>query len=141
MTMVFSTPDSNLLKAVKPGDKVKFDAEQINGQLVLTKIEPAKQPAVNLKAPEGTRHERAVSYRNSWDGNSCLLWAHSVFAWCCDGGPGSQASCSSSRTRECAPAISAADSRRRVLNSLLGNLKIVDHDDILALEGRGEASS
>jgi hypothetical protein len=25
---------------------------------------------VNLKAPEGTRHERAVSYRNSWDGNS-----------------------------------------------------------------------
>ena len=44
MTMVFSTPDSNLLKAVKPGDKVKFDAERINGQLVVTKIEPAKQP-------------------------------------------------------------------------------------------------
>jgi Cu(I)/Ag(I) efflux system periplasmic protein CusF len=44
MTMVFSTPDSNLLKAVKSGDKVKFDAERINGQLVVTKIEPAKQP-------------------------------------------------------------------------------------------------
>ena len=38
----FSTPDSNLLKAVKPGDKVKFDAERINGQLVITKIEPTK---------------------------------------------------------------------------------------------------
>jgi hypothetical protein len=25
---------------------------------------------VNLKALEGTRHERAVSYRNSGDGNS-----------------------------------------------------------------------
>ena len=25
---------------------------------------------MNLKAPEGARHERAVSYRNSWDGNS-----------------------------------------------------------------------
>jgi Cu(I)/Ag(I) efflux system periplasmic protein CusF len=33
-----------LLKAVKPGDKVKFDAERINGQLVITKIESAKQP-------------------------------------------------------------------------------------------------
>jgi hypothetical protein len=23
----------------------------------------------------------------------CLLWAHTAFAWCCDGAPGSQASC------------------------------------------------
>ena len=43
MTMVFSTPDSNLLKALKPGDKVKFDAERISGQLVITKIEPTNR--------------------------------------------------------------------------------------------------
>jgi Cu/Ag efflux protein CusF len=43
MTMVFSTPDSNLLKTVKPGEKVNFDAERIGGQLVITKIKPTKR--------------------------------------------------------------------------------------------------
>lgn len=42
MTMVFRAQDPVMLKAVKVGDKVKFDAEKINGQFTLTKIEKAK---------------------------------------------------------------------------------------------------
>jgi Cu/Ag efflux protein CusF len=42
MTMVFAAPDPTMLKAVKAGDKVKFDAERVNGQLTLTKIQKAK---------------------------------------------------------------------------------------------------
>ncbi|HEY6258424.1 MAG TPA: copper-binding protein, partial [Xanthobacteraceae bacterium] len=42
MTMVFHAPDPDMLKAVKAGDKIKFDAESVNGQLTLTKIEKAK---------------------------------------------------------------------------------------------------
>src|SRR5580700_4918298 len=39
MTMVFSAPDPNMLKAVKAGGKVNFSAARLNGQLTLTKIE------------------------------------------------------------------------------------------------------
>jgi Cu/Ag efflux protein CusF len=42
MTMVFAAPDPNMLKAVKAGDKVNFDAERVRGQLTITKIEKAK---------------------------------------------------------------------------------------------------
>lgn len=42
MTMVYAAPASNMLSAVKAGDKVNFEAEQVNGQYILTKIEPAK---------------------------------------------------------------------------------------------------
>jgi len=42
MTMVFRAQDPEMLKAVKPGDKIKFDAEKINGQFTVTKIEKAK---------------------------------------------------------------------------------------------------
>ena len=42
MTMVFHAQDPALLKTVKAGDKIKFDAEDVNGQLTLTKIEKAK---------------------------------------------------------------------------------------------------
>ncbi len=42
MTMVFAASDPNMLKAVKAGDKVKFDAARVNGQLTVTKIEKAK---------------------------------------------------------------------------------------------------
>ena len=42
MTMVFRAQDPAMLKAVKPGDKVKFDAENVNGQFVVTKIEKGK---------------------------------------------------------------------------------------------------
>jgi Cu(I)/Ag(I) efflux system protein CusF len=42
MTVVFAAPEPNMLMAVKAGDKVNFDAERVNGQLTLTKIEKAK---------------------------------------------------------------------------------------------------
>jgi Cu(I)/Ag(I) efflux system protein CusF len=42
MTMVFKAQDPAMLKQVKQGDKVKFDAENVNGQFTVTKIEKKK---------------------------------------------------------------------------------------------------
>ena len=42
MTMVFRAGDPAMLKAVKAGDKVKFNPERINGQFTVTKIQKAK---------------------------------------------------------------------------------------------------
>ena len=42
MTMVFQVKDPSLLERVKPGDKVKFDAEKVGGAYVVTKIEAAQ---------------------------------------------------------------------------------------------------
>ncbi len=42
MTMVFAVKDAGLLSKVKAGDKVNFDADNVNGQFVLTKIDKAK---------------------------------------------------------------------------------------------------
>jgi Cu/Ag efflux protein CusF len=42
MTMVFRVQDAAMLKQVKVGDKVKFDADRVNGQLTVTKIEKSK---------------------------------------------------------------------------------------------------
>ena len=42
MTMVFRAADPAMLKAVKAGDKVKFDAERVDGQFTVTKIQKAK---------------------------------------------------------------------------------------------------
>jgi Cu(I)/Ag(I) efflux system protein CusF len=42
MTMVFKARDPAMLKAVKAGDKVKFDAAQVNGQFTVTVIEKSK---------------------------------------------------------------------------------------------------
>lgn len=42
MTMVFAVKDAALLSKVKTGDKVKFDADNVNGQFILTTIEKAK---------------------------------------------------------------------------------------------------
>jgi Cu/Ag efflux protein CusF len=42
MTMVFRAQDPKMLKAVRAGDKVKFDADQVNGQLTVTTIEKTK---------------------------------------------------------------------------------------------------
>ena len=42
MTMVYRAQDPSMLQAVKTGDKVKFDAENVNGQFVVTKIQKAK---------------------------------------------------------------------------------------------------
>jgi Cu(I)/Ag(I) efflux system protein CusF len=42
MTMEFGVADPALLKSVKKGDKVRFVADRVNGQFVVTRIEPAK---------------------------------------------------------------------------------------------------
>jgi Cu(I)/Ag(I) efflux system periplasmic protein CusF len=42
MTMVFRAQDPAMLKQVKVGDKVKFDADRVNGQITVTKIEKSK---------------------------------------------------------------------------------------------------
>ena len=42
MTMVFRAQDPAMLKAVKVGDKIKFEADRVNGQLTVTKIEKSK---------------------------------------------------------------------------------------------------
>lgn len=42
MTMVFRAADPGMLKAVKAGDKVKFEPDQVNGQFTIMKIEKTK---------------------------------------------------------------------------------------------------
>lgn len=42
MTMVFRVQDQSMLKGLKPGDKVKFDADRVNGQITIIKMEKAK---------------------------------------------------------------------------------------------------
>ncbi len=39
MTMVYAVKDPSLLKGLKTGDKVKFQAERVNGQITITKIQ------------------------------------------------------------------------------------------------------
>jgi len=41
-TMVFRAQDAAMLKEVKAGDKVKFEADRVNGQFTVTKIQKAK---------------------------------------------------------------------------------------------------
>jgi Cu(I)/Ag(I) efflux system periplasmic protein CusF len=42
MTMVFRVQDPAMLKQVKVGDTVRFDADRVNGQFTMTKIEKAR---------------------------------------------------------------------------------------------------
>jgi Cu(I)/Ag(I) efflux system protein CusF len=42
MTMVFHAQEPDMLKTIKAGDKIKFDADSVNGQLTVTKIEKGK---------------------------------------------------------------------------------------------------
>lgn len=42
MTMIFRATDPALLDRVKAGDKVKFRAEQVNGVLSVSEIEPVR---------------------------------------------------------------------------------------------------
>ena len=41
MTMVFRVQDPGMLEQVKVGDTVRFDADRVNGQITVTKIEKA----------------------------------------------------------------------------------------------------
>lgn len=42
MTMVFRANDAAMLKQVKPGDKIKFEADKVNGQFTVMKLEKKK---------------------------------------------------------------------------------------------------
>jgi Cu(I)/Ag(I) efflux system protein CusF len=42
MTMVFRVQDPAALKQVKPGDKIKFEASRVNGQITASNIQKAK---------------------------------------------------------------------------------------------------
>ena len=42
MTMVFRASDPAMLKGLKAGDKIKFDADRVNGQITVTKLLKAK---------------------------------------------------------------------------------------------------
>lgn len=41
MTMVFRVADPKMLDQVKPGDKIKFEADKVNGALTVVTLEPA----------------------------------------------------------------------------------------------------
>jgi Cu/Ag efflux protein CusF len=42
MTMVYPVQDPAMLKGLKAGDKVKFDADSVNGQITITKLQKSK---------------------------------------------------------------------------------------------------
>ncbi len=42
MSMVFKAGDPAMLKGLKAGDKIKFDADRVNGQITVTKLQKAK---------------------------------------------------------------------------------------------------
>lgn len=42
MSMVFRAGDPAMLKGLKAGDKIKFDADRINGQITVTKLQKTK---------------------------------------------------------------------------------------------------
>ncbi len=42
MTMVFRVQDPTMLKQLKVGAKVKFEADRVNGQITVTRIQAAK---------------------------------------------------------------------------------------------------
>lgn len=42
MTMVFRVAQPDMLKTVKPGDKIKFDADRVNGAITITEMTKAK---------------------------------------------------------------------------------------------------
>ncbi len=42
MTMVFKAGDPAMLSQVKPGDKVMFSADKVNGQLTVMTVQKAK---------------------------------------------------------------------------------------------------
>lgn len=42
MTMVFAVRDAAVLDAVKPGERIRFQAEQVDGTFMATQIEPVR---------------------------------------------------------------------------------------------------
>lgn len=42
MTMVFRASDPAILKTIKPGDKIQFEPDKVNGQMTVVKLQKAK---------------------------------------------------------------------------------------------------
>ena len=42
MTMVFRVGDPAMLKQVKPGEKIRFTADRVNGQITVTRIQKGR---------------------------------------------------------------------------------------------------
>jgi len=42
MTMVFRVQDASLLEGLKPGDRVRFEAQRIDGAYVVTRLEKSR---------------------------------------------------------------------------------------------------
>ena len=42
MTMVFRAGDPAMLKTIKPGDKIQFEPDKVNGQMTVVKLQKAK---------------------------------------------------------------------------------------------------
>jgi Cu(I)/Ag(I) efflux system protein CusF len=42
MSMVFKAGDPAMLKGLKAGDKIKFDADRVNGQITVVKLQKTK---------------------------------------------------------------------------------------------------
>ena len=40
--MVFRAADPGMLNGLKSGDKIKFDADRVNGQITVVKLQKAK---------------------------------------------------------------------------------------------------
>jgi len=43
MTMVFAVADPDMLRSVKPGDRVVFEADRVNGRITVTKLNKTKR--------------------------------------------------------------------------------------------------
>ncbi len=77
MTMVYPVQDPAMLKTVKPGDKVKFDADSYQrsdhgykdpeGQVIGTRCVPDRHDLPN----RNPRHERAAKLHGSTDEHRC----------------------------------------------------------------------
>src|SRR5215813_14694252 len=51
MTMVFRVQDPAMLKQMKSGDKIRFDADNIDGQFTVKKMEKAKKRGQTPRSP------------------------------------------------------------------------------------------
>jgi Cu(I)/Ag(I) efflux system protein CusF len=51
MTMVFQAQDPAMLKQVKAGDKIKFEADKVNGQFTVMKIESGRRRDFSRRPP------------------------------------------------------------------------------------------